>query len=205
MSWKRIGAWCGILAGVQFVIITFLIMLIYPVPYLFFEHYFSSLGLSVTYSVPTPQNWFLFATATTLAGVFSVPFWLTIRTLFTETTLLRAISWLGTILGVIAAPCLAGIGIFAGDVYGFQHFITTVSFFIIFAIAITVYSVAILLNKEYENIYALIGFIVATICILHIYVIGGAAMQKIAVYSMILYSAFQGFKLLKVFTKGSEE
>ena len=86
VNWKRIGAWCGILAGIQFVIITFILMVFYPEGYSFMEIPFSALGLLVTRGYPTPMNWFMFATATTLAGALSMPFWLTIRTLFTETT-----------------------------------------------------------------------------------------------------------------------
>jgi len=197
-NWKRIGSWCGILAGVQFVIITFAIMIPYPEGYSFLENSFSSLGLSVTRGVPTPWNWFFFATATTVAGALSIPFWLTIRTAFTNTTPQKALSWIGTIIGVIAGPCLAGVGIFAGDVFPYQHGWSTLLFFILFAIAIAFYSFAIILNKEYGYLYALVGFIACIILFLHIYVIGGAAMQKLTVYSIILYSVFQGHRLLKM-------
>jgi hypothetical membrane protein len=202
-DWKRIGAWCGILAGVQFVIITFTLMIPYPEGYSFLENSFSSLGLSVTRGVPTPHNWFFFATATTLGGILSVPFWLAIRTVFTETTPQKAMSWIGTIIGLIAAPCLAGIGIFAGDVFPYQHGWSTLLFFILFAIAIAFYSVAILLNKEYGYVYSLVGVIACVILLLHIFVIGGAAMQKLTVYSIILYSVFQGHRLLKIFQGNS--
>ncbi|MFW9848677.1 MAG: DUF998 domain-containing protein [Candidatus Thorarchaeota archaeon] len=199
MNWKRIGAWCGILAGVSFVILTFILMAMYPGGYDFLTNYFSQLGLSVINGVDTPFNWFLFAVATTLSGMLSIPFWLSIRTVFTETTPLKGISGIGTILGIIAGPCLAGVGIFAGDLYGYQHGMSTLLFFLLFAIAIAVYSIGILLNPNYENVYALVGIVVCIICIVHIFFGGGAPMQKLAVYSIVLYSVFQGYKLLKVF------
>ena len=199
MNWKRIGAWCGIIAGIQFIIITFAIMVFYPEGYSFLENTFSSLGYSVTKGYPTPWNWFGFATATTVAGSLMVPFWLTIRTVFTETPLQRGVSWLGTVLGVAAGPCLAGVGIFAADLFGPQHGWSTVLFFILIALAIGVYSVAIFLNKEYENVYAMVGIITGVLCILYIFVIRGAAMQKVAVYAIILFSVLQGHKLLKNF------
>jgi hypothetical membrane protein len=172
-------------------------MLFFPEGYSFLEHPFSALGLSVIRGYPTPMMWLGFATATTTAGALSIPFWLSIRTMFAERTLLKAMSWTGTILGVAAAPCLAGVGIFAGDVYPAQHGWSTLIFFFLFAIAIGVYSVAILLNNQYENVYSLVGFAVMALSLLYIFVIGGAAMQKVAVYSLILYSVFQGYKLLK--------
>lgn len=198
-NWNRIGAWCGILAGIQFVIITFAIMIPYPEGYSFLENSFSSLGLSVTRGVPTPQNWFMFATATTLGGALSIPFWLAIRTAFTDTTPQKALSSIGTIIGVVAGPCLAGVGIFAGDVFPYQHGWSTLLFFLLYAIAIAFYSVAIVLRKEYGYIYALFGFIACIILLLHIYVIRGAAMQKLTVYTIILYSVFQGHRLLRMF------
>lgn len=200
LNWKRFGALCGILAGLQFVIITFVDMLIYPGGYNFFENYFSQLGLSVINSVDTPLNWFLFATTTTLGGIFTVPFYLTIRTVFTEIGPQKALSGLGTVLGLAAAPCLAGIGIFAADLFLFEHAWSTIIFFVLTAIAIVTYSIAILLKNEYHNAYALIGIIVAIICLLHIYGpgFGTAIMQKTTVYALVSWSAFQGYELRRI-------
>ncbi|MFW9802550.1 MAG: hypothetical protein ACFFFC_07860 [Candidatus Thorarchaeota archaeon] len=200
MNWRKIGAICGILAGLQFVVLSFADMLIYPGGYNFFENYFSQLGLSVINSVDTPLNWFLFATATTLGGIFTVPFYLSIRTVFTETGVQKALSGLGTALGVLAAPCLAGIGIFAADLFLFEHAWSTIIFFVLTAIAIATYSIAILLKSDYHNLYSLIGIIVAIICLLHIYGpgFGTAIMQKAAVYALVSWSAFQGYELGKM-------
>ena len=199
--WKQLGAWSGIFAGIQFVIMTFGIMLFYPEGYDFLNNSFSSLGLTMTNGYATPINHAIFAITCSLAGGASVPFWIAIRTVFTESTPQKVISWIGTILGLTAAPFLAALAIFAGDVYGAEHGWSTILFFILFALAITVYSFGILLNKEYDNKYALVGFVVALIDIVHIFFIGTAWMQKIAVYSMVLYSAFQGYRLRQVFVE----
>ncbi|MFX0054905.1 MAG: hypothetical protein ACFFAD_08270 [Candidatus Hermodarchaeota archaeon] len=200
MNWRKIGAISGILAGLQFVVLSFVDMLIYPGGYNFFENYFSQLGLAVINSVDTPVNWFLFATATTLGGIFTVPFYLSIRTVFTETRMQKALSGLGTALGVVAAPCLAGIGIFAADLFLFEHAWSTIIFFVLTAIAIATYSIAILLKSDYQNLYSLVGIIVAIICLLHIYGpgFGTAIMQKAAVYALVSWSAFQGYELRKM-------
>jgi hypothetical membrane protein len=102
-------------------------------------------------------------------------------------------------IGSVAGVCLCGVGIFAGDIYGALHGWSTILFFLLFAIAIAIYSVGILLNPEYENVYALVGIIVCAMCLIHIFFGGGAPMQKVAVYSIVLYSVFQGYKLLKVY------
>ena len=111
LSWKKIGAYCGILGGILFVIITFVIMLIYPGGYSFLENSFSSLGLTETNGQPTMLNYILFSTACTSAAVCSVPFWLAIRTVFEESGRLKMLGWLGLILGFIAAVKLGNLNL----------------------------------------------------------------------------------------------
>lgn len=181
-------------------------MAIYPGGYNFFLNSFSQLGQAVTNSVSTPQNWFLFAFTCTLVGACSILFMLAIRTLFTGNQRLFYLSWLGTILGFLAAVFVSALAIFAMDVFSTLHGYSTYAFFFFISSAIIVYTIAIFLNEHYENLYALIGIIVAILA--YTYLIGmlfnipyieSAAMQKVAVYSLILWSAFQGYKLLKVF------
>lgn len=198
LPWKKIGAYCGILAGVLFVIITFIIMAIYPGGYNFLLNYFSELGLTVTEGVPTPADYILFSIACTSAAVCSIPFWLTIRTLFREPPLQKYLSWLGTILGLAAAPFLSALALFAGDVFPIPHGLSTILFFLLFSSAIIVYSVAIFLHKSYGYPFGFIGIVVAIICYGHVLipVMGTALVQKVAVYALILWSAFQGIRLL---------
>ncbi len=161
MSWKRIGAYLGIIGPIQFIIITAILMTIYPFPgYNFFVNTFSSLGLTVTNGAPTPHHNILFAITCTFVAVASIPFFLALRTLFTKTTPLLIISGIGTILGLAAMPFLSALAIFAVDAFPFQHGIATQVFFFLIAIAIIIYSVAIFLNSEYSNLFGLIGIII---------------------------------------------
>jgi hypothetical membrane protein len=105
----------------------------------------------------------------------------------------------GAILGIVAAPFLSGLSILAGDIFPYQHGLSTMLFFLLYASAIVLYSIAILLNKQYFRNYSLAGFVVAAICFVHIFFIGTALMQKLAVYGLVLWSAFQGYALLKIF------
>jgi hypothetical protein len=205
-NWKKLGAYCGILGGIVFIIITATIMLIYPGGYNFILNTFSSLGLSVTNSVPTPHHWFLFAFACTFVAVCSLLFFFTIRTLFTEPNYLSYLAWVGTILGFLSAIFLSALAIFAGDVFPSEHGLATRAFFLLISIAIIIYTICILLNKDYENLYAFIGIIIAILSFTYLIgivigepTIGSAAMQKIAVYGLILWSVFQGYKLLQIF------
>jgi hypothetical membrane protein len=207
-SWKRTSAYLGILGGIIFIIVTFIAMLTYPGGYSFLDNYFSELGLTVTNGQPSMLNYALFSIACTSAAVCLIPFLLAMRTVFVETSTLKILSSIGTILGIAAAPNLSALSLFAADVYGTQHFWTTMLFFLLITLGILVYSIAILLNKNYGNIYALIGFIVVAICFLHVgaffstelsVYFGTAVWQKLSVYALILWSVFQGYNLLKVF------
>jgi hypothetical protein len=206
-SWKRKGAYLGILAGIIFVVTTFIAMLTYPGGYNFLEYSFSSLGQTVIDSTPSMLNYYLFVTACTGAAICLIPFLFAIRTLFTETTGLTVLSGLGTILGFCSAPNLSALAIFAGNEAPIIHGNTTRLFFILIMAGILCYSVAIVMNSEYKNIYAGIGFIVVIVCILHILgmfgvidaFFGEALWQKISVYALVLWSVFQGYELLKIF------
>jgi hypothetical protein len=206
LDWKKLGAYCGILGGIVFIIITAIVMVIYPGGYNFFLNTFSSTGLSFTNGVPTPHHWFLFAFACTFVAVCSIIFFFALRTLFTEPNYLFYLAWIGTRIGILAAIFLSALAIFAADVFPTEHGITTLSFFLLISIAIVIYSIAIFLNKDYENLYGLIGFIIAILSftyfagiLAHIPIIDSAAMQKVAVYGLILWSVFQGYKLYTVF------
>jgi len=206
-SWKRTSAYLGIIGGVIFIIVTFIAMLTYPGGYSFIDYPFSWLGLTVTNSTPSMLNYFLFVTACTSVAVCIVPFFLAMRTVFADTTLLKGLSLVGTILGLAAAPNLSALALFAADVFPAEHGITTLSFFLLITLGVLFYSVAIFLNSEYENLYGVIGFIVVVICFMYIGAFfsplfasfGTALWQKVSVYALILWSAFQGYYLLKRF------
>ncbi len=181
----------------MFVITSFVNMMVYPGGYSFFGNYFSELGLIEVGPYSNLLGYVLFSFACTAAAVCSVPFWLSIRMEFTSSNSLRYTSLLGSILGLTAAPNLSALALFAADVFLREHILTTISFFLLYTFAIIVYSLAILMNKEYSNLYSLVGFAVAVVVFGHIFFIGTALMQKLAVYSLILWSAVQGYAILK--------
>jgi hypothetical membrane protein len=198
-SWKWYGALCGILGGVLFVIFSFAGMLVYPGGYSFLTNYFSEIGLTQVGGQSNPAGYALFVAACTSAAVCIILFSLSIRTVFTKPTSVKYLALIGTILAIAAAPFLSALAILAGDIFPYQHGFSTILFFLLYASAIVIYSIAMLLNKNYNYLYSLVGFIVAAICLVHIFFIGTALMQKLAVYALVLWSAFQGYALLKMF------
>lgn len=196
MNLKQVGAICGILGGVLFVIITLINMVVYPGGYSFFENYFSQLGLLEVGGQPNLLGYVLFSAACASAAICSIPFWLSIRMEFTSHGVVRYLGCFGTILGLVAAPFLSALALFAADAYPYQHGMSTLIFFLCYTFAIIIYSVATLLSKEYNSLYSLAGLAVAVIVFGHIFHIHTALMQKFAVYSLILWSAVQGYALL---------
>ena len=207
LSWKRLSAFLGMLGGIIFVIVTFIAMLTYPGGYSFLDNYFSDLGKTIINGTPSMLNYALFIIACSSAALCLIPFLLAMQTAFTGTKSLSILSWIGTIFGIVAAPNLSFLAIFAANVQGGLHGLTTLLFFILITIGILVYSIAILLNKEYPNIYAIIGFIAVIVCFLLIGAafipafefFGSALWQKVSVYALVLWSVFQGYHLLKIF------
>ena len=214
MSWKRISAYLGIVSGTLFVIVTFIAMAIYPGGYSFFEYPFSALGLTEVDGTPSMLTYYLFLTACTGAAICYVPLMIAMWTRFTETTALKVVAGIGLIFGLASAPNLSALSIFAGNLYPAEHGLTTMIFFLLITIGILIYTIAIFLNREYPNIYGLIGLIVVVICFLYVGALfswmspsltiirdlfGTALWQKVSVYALVLWSAFQGYYLLKVF------
>lgn len=209
-SWKRISAYLGILSGIIFVVVTFIAMLTFPGGYSFIDDPFSALGLTVINSTPSMLNYYLFVTACTGAAICYVPLLFAMWTRFTETNLLKVLAGIGVIFGLASAPNLSALAIFAGNVFPAEHGLTTLLFFILITIGILIYSIAIFLNSEYTQLYGLIGLIVVAICFCYIgaffssiipffAIFGTALWQKVSVYALVMWSAFQGYYLLKVF------
>jgi hypothetical protein len=205
LSLKRVGAYGGMLGGVLYVVISSINMLVYPGGYNFFENYFSELGLTMVGSLPNLHGWILFSAACTSAAVCIIPFCLAIREEFAITPGLKIAGSVGSLLGILAAPFLSALALFAADIYLYEHAIATILFFLLYASSIIIYSTAILFNREYNNLYSLAGFIVAAAALVHILLIHTALMQKIAVYSLVLWSTVQGYALLQSLKSDSQE
>ncbi|NHI93888.1 MAG: hypothetical protein EAX96_15475 [Candidatus Lokiarchaeota archaeon] len=207
---KKLGILICIIGGIQFIVVTLIAMFFYPGGYNFFFNYFSTLGVTVTSpthtlpNVPNVISFIMFFMAIIIAGIVIIPFFIIIRTLFKDEKKMNIIAWIGSIVGIISAPFLMGVAIFPGNLFPGPtglHSISAKSFFIIFALAIIIYSVAILLNKNYPNGYAIFSMIIAVVAIAYAIIPMGildAFMQKMVVYSFIFWTLIQSLKVLKI-------
>jgi hypothetical membrane protein len=203
-SWKRLSCIISLFGGLQFIVVTFIAMFFYPDGYSFTEDYFSHLGTTVNMKTGSPNDVsrFLFVMACVITGVCLIPFWIVLLTLFTASKLMKALSLFGSLLGVISCPFLMGIGIFAGDTQPSLHVLSTRMFFLLFAAAILIYSIAILFNAEYQNIYSIIGIafsILIVLFVLRFFIQINVIMQKIIVYGFCSWALLQITKIWKYF------
>ncbi len=200
-SWKQFACIIALIGGIQFIIVTFIAMLLYPDGYSFVDHYISYLGATRTVKgSPNTIPRILFIIASVVAGISLIPFWIVITTLFLDSPLMKYVSFLGSILGLISSPFLMALAIFAMDTHGPEHSITTRIFFLLFAAAIMTYSIGILLNPGYQNYFSFVGIGFSIIIVLFIYGyfrIINVIMQKIIVYGFIAWVLFQIINIWK--------
>ena len=200
-SWKRIGCLISVVGTLEMIVLTLIAMILYPDGYSFSDHYFSHLGLTHT---PNGSDnivcQILFIIALVGAAISLIPFWVVMTTIFSDLKGVKYLSYFGSILGLLSSPFLIGIAIFPGDTHGALHSISARNFFLLFAIAILVYSIAIFFNKDYQNIYAIVGIIFSVIIVLFIFRFFSAInpiMQKTIIYGFCLWGVFQITKIWK--------
>ena len=196
ISWKRLSCLIAVFGGVQFVILTLIAMFLYPDGYSFAEDYLSHLGTTITYDNFSPNMIcrILFLVACVLAGVSLIPFWIAMTTLFKESEIAKYFGYIGSFLGLISSPLLMAVGIFPGDTHYIEHAFSARYFFMLFALAILVCSIAILLKDDYHNVYAFVGFAFSILILLYtsgFFAPINSLMQKVIIYGFISWSALQ--------------
>lgn len=198
-SFGRLACLSSVFNVFQFLLITFIAAIFYPGGYDYFGYYFSDLGTVVARN--GASNSFsstLFIITLTLIGIFMIPTWLILPSLFKESSYQKITSFLGSGFGLLVSPLLIGVAIFPMDTELDLHMFFARYMFLAFGTAILIYSIAILLNENYANYYAIFGL--AIFILVLIYVFGnldtiGPFVQKVIVYSYIIWAFIQVFRI----------
>ena len=150
-----------------FLVLTSLAMVFYPggtrsAPgtkgYLFFENFFSELGLTRTYSGgPNNVSFFLFTVALALAGLALALYFIISPTLFWDSRITRVLSLFGTFFGIISGLSFIGVAFTPADLYQAPHRLFVQLAFTTFFVGVVFYALAILFNRSYPNLYALVN------------------------------------------------
>ncbi|MHA1991733.1 MAG: hypothetical protein ACW98A_12260, partial [Candidatus Hodarchaeales archaeon] len=180
----------------QFFVLTTIAVFFYPGGYLYFDYTFSSLGrvLSEANGAPNEISSVLFMLALFLTPITLIPFWINLQSLFKDSNIEKILSILGSLFGILATILLIGVAIYPTDTQSEIHGLYARLMFLSFATGIVIYSIAILINKDYSNRYAILGFLIFLLVPSYVFDIAGlgtAFVQKIIVYSFIFWALLQ--------------
>lgn len=170
--WKRAVLKTCVVSFIVYAVFNLLAMLLYPggtsfdidvKGYLFFENFFSDLGMVRTYGAqPKTCSMLLFASALVLMGIAFIFFFVLMPSYFTATRSERVASRVGSIAGVLAGVSCIGIAATPWDLYFTPHLIFAYGLSASFLLSVVSYLVAVLANRRYPNTYAAV-FAVYTI------------------------------------------
>ncbi len=207
---SRRRAFLAVVIGcVQFVLLTVVAMWFYPggtiidptiSGYSFFGNFFSELGLTQTRAgQPNTVSAMLFVIALTLAGAGLGLFFVAFRAFFTQSLSGKVLSAIGSLFGVISGLCFVGVAFTPANVYGRAHGQFVFWAFEAFPIAVILYAIAILRDRQYPKRFALVFIAFAVLLVLYLLlmmkgpgissptgVIIQATGQKIIVYASIV-------------------
>jgi hypothetical protein len=157
---------------IVYAVLNLLAMIVYPggtsssqdaSSYLFFENYFSDLGMVRTYGgQPKTLSLVLFASALVLMGTAFILFSVIMPSCFTATRVERVSSRIGSVGGILAGISCAGIAVTPWDLCLSAHLVFVGCLSASFLLAVVSYFVAVLANRRYPNTYAAV-FAVYTI------------------------------------------
>ncbi len=198
----RIGYWLGVVGVIQFIVLTIIAMFVYPGGYSFPHNFFSSLGMvhSANNHMLNTASRILFIIACTITAIMNIPFSLALRTNLKDSKAEKTIGWIGTILSIGSSPFLFLLSIYPADVhgYGYLHLQMTRIFFMLFGLAVIIYTIAFFINKKYNKVIACYGILVAIFALVYINAfMFNAVFQKFTIYLMIFWVIVQGGYLLK--------
>ncbi|WP_371806021.1 hypothetical protein [Candidatus Lokiarchaeum ossiferum] len=186
--------------------------------YSFFNNFFSDLGMTTSYSGESNMlSSTLFLLATIFCGVFMLPYFATIPSLFKTNKLDFVLAVIGSLLGFVAAFGYIGIGFTPWDTTLELHL-----FFVYLAFPTTLpvvlcYVITFLRNKSTPKILSVVYIAMGSILIVYLYLLffgpdSNTEMgrfiqvvgQKIIVYAEIITFWIQGYYSSKFFKNSTE-
>ncbi len=209
---KQIAYFVEILCCFLYIILLFVAMIFYPggnpvdrnsQGYSFWQTSLSALGASVSYSgADNTVSMVIFTTATSIFGFSFILLFASLPSFFTETSIQRKLSLIGSIFGIIAGICMIGIAFTPANLYGGAHILFVyIGYTSITAMGI-IYSIALYLNKKFSSTYTIshviftvVWYICVTVMFFGLYL--GSA-QKIGRFTTVAALIILGYGALKL-------
>jgi hypothetical protein len=137
-----------------------------------------------------------FTIALTIWGLSLIPFFLALRTLFTEKQIEKILSTIGSFLGIIAAIGLIGIAYTPADILGLLHIIFVYIAYLSLFILGVLYSITLFRSKILPRQYAIVFLIWTVLFFLTLSM--GIIGQKIGRFTTVICFALTGYGLWKM-------
>ena len=193
----------------QFVVVTFLAMLLYAggtaadnsAPrYQFFNNFFSDLGLTIAHSGESNTiSAILFFLTLTFAGLGVVAFFVAAPYLFGTTAVGKWLARFGSVFGIITGLSYVGVAFTPANLFLDAHRNFVLAAFSAFLVVVIAYVIAIFVTQSYPNVYAFVYMAFAVLLAIYLWLIFNgpgfetargitiqATGQKIIVYAAII-------------------
>jgi hypothetical membrane protein len=156
-----------IMAGcAQFVLLTLLAMLVYAggnaenpdAPgYQFFRNFFSDLGLTIAYNgEANTASFLLFTIALSLAGLSLIVFFILMPRFFKQDKMALALTWLGSLAGLVAGACFIGVAFTPANLLMQAHVNFVFGAFGSYFVAVLFYVAAMFKLPTFPRVYQLV-------------------------------------------------
>lgn len=215
-AFQIVLASCG-----QFVALTILAMLVYPggtnadkttAGYSFFTNFFSDLGRTVAHNgQPNSIASLLFPIALTLAGSGLILFFITFTQFFRQSAITKILSAAGALAGIGAGLCFIGVAFTPSNLFSSAHGTFVLSAFGLFFVAVSIYVMAMLIEKNYPSRNALIFIAFAVALGVYVWLMVNGprgnspdvawiqpTAQKVIVYASLLSVALQSWAAIRL-------
>ena len=218
-NWKNIAYYLAIISSIQSLVLSTIAMFFYTggnvgnpssPGYSFFENILSDLGRLYAYSGQFNfVSFIIYNISLFLMGALLIPYFLTVPKLFKGLKEPRWFCIAGSVAGLFLSVMLIGASLTPADLFLDIHLtFGMLAFFVGLPLAI-LFSVSIITNKEFPNIYAIIYAVLGVVLFIFIlsmfqdvgspiitprFAIG----QKIVVYTMLTCFFFQGYGARKL-------
>ena len=188
-TFYKIACILAIFGLIQFIILTFFAALFYPGGYEYFGYFFSDLGaVRARNGELNPTSSLLFSGSFIFLLIFLIPFWIAILKIFNHSQIERYLSSFGSFMGVLSFFGGLGVIIYPMDTHFDEHQFFAVFFFTLLAGAVLFYSLVILFNQNYSNVFAL--FSLCLLILIGLYEIVAFNKYRPLVQKIVFYGFF---------------
>ncbi|TFG31520.1 DUF998 domain-containing protein [Candidatus Thorarchaeota archaeon] len=175
---------CGIIVILFYCTFTIISWALYPAPYSPLTHYLSRLG-NFDYS---PLGAYFYNCGCILTGLALIPFFMSLRTWYTERRFQVYLLIIGQIFGILSAIALIMIGIFSED-QGVPHLTASSLFFILNFIVLILVNLSLIWHPHFFKPIAVYGIAIDFISLGLESAISGPIVEWFTVFGSLFFVA----------------